>query len=85
MQGEVKFTFSGVVSRGNKKLICVRFERERDSHVDVAEGEVPQCKITSSVGFSKDEVEQMEVYLTEQKDVIIQEARKINSLSNLLS
>ncbi len=82
---EVKFTYSGILTRKNKKIICVRFERAGKSGTDYAEGQIPECKIEKQNGFTPEEVRQMEEYLKTEKDHIIQEARKLNNIKNLLS
>ena len=82
---EVTFTYSGILTRGNHKFICVRFERNRGVKKDYAEGEVPECTIKKQQGFSKEEIRQMEEYLAAEKDNIIVEAKKLNNIKNLLS
>lgn len=84
-KGEVTFTYSGVLTRNNRKLICVRFERKGDFGVDFAEGKLPECRIEKQKGFSVEEISQMEEYLETEKDNIIHEAKKLNSIKNLLS
>ena len=84
-QGEVTLIYSGVVRKQNQSLVSVRFERKGKSGVDYAEGQVPECRIEKQHGFTEDEVAQMEEYLREEKYNIIQEARKLNNIKNLLS
>lgn len=79
-QGEVKFTYSGILNKGLKKIIRVRFEREQEASLDYAEGIIPDCRIEKQLGFSSDEIEQMEAYLVSEKDNIIQEAKKLNNI-----
>ena len=67
---------SGLVGTGEHKRICVYFSDKDKS----AEGSIPECKITSSKGFTKDEVAEIEEYLKENKDHIIEEARKVNPM-----
>lgn len=81
-QGEVKFTYSGVLTKGEKKFIRVRFERENGVGVDYAEGMIPDCKIEKQQGFSADEIRQMEEYLYGEKENIIQDAKKLNNIMN---
>lgn len=81
----VTFTYSGVLNKGNRRFICVRFERSRGTQKDYAEGEIPKCEITKQQGFSEEEIHQMEEYLRAEKDNIIVEAKKLNSIKNLLS
>lgn len=82
-QGEVSFTYSGILNKGHKKIICVRFERSGGK--DYAEGQIPECRLDKSKGFTEEELRQMEQYLQKEKDNIIQEARKLTSIKHLLS
>ncbi len=82
---EVTFTYSGVLTKKNKKIICVRFERIGEDGADYAEGQIPECKIDKQKGFTLEEIRQMEEYLRAEKDNIIQKARKLNNIKNLLS
>jgi hypothetical protein len=84
-KGEVTFTYSGVLTRNNRKLIRVRFERKGNSGIDFAEGKIPECKIEKQNGFSQEEIRQMEEYLEIEKENIIREAKKLNNIKNLLS
>lgn len=84
-QEEVTLIYSGVVRKQNQSLVSVRFERNGKSGTDYAEGQVPECRIEKQRGFTADEIAQMEDYLREEKYSIIQEARKLNNIKNLLS
>ncbi len=84
-KGEVTFTYSGVLTRNNRKLIRVRFERKGNPGIDFAEGKIPECKIEKQNGFSQEEIRQMEEYLEIEKENIIREAKKLNNIKNLLS
>lgn len=84
-KGEVTFTYSGVLTRNNRKLIRVRFERKGNQGIDFAEGKIPECKIEKQNGFSQEEIHQMEAYLESEKENIIHEAKKLNNIKNLLS
>jgi hypothetical protein len=79
-QGEIKFTYSAVLNKGEKKIIRVRFERGQAAELNYAEGIIPDCKIEKQQGFSAQEVEQMESYLEAEKENIIQEAKKLNNI-----
>ncbi len=71
--------FSGITTKGNEKRVCVSFsDKERN-----AEGYVPSCKIERNKGFTAEEVEQMETYLNENKQLIWNEAKKVNPLRAL--
>lgn len=68
--------FSGITTKGTEKRVCVLFsEKERN-----AEGYVPACKIERNNGFTADEVAQMEAYLNENKQLIWEEAKKVNPI-----
>ena len=79
-QGEIKFTYSGILNKGQKKIIRVRFERDQEDTLDYAEGIIPDCKIEKQQGFTNEEVKQMEDYLVSEKETIIQDAKKLNNI-----
>jgi hypothetical protein len=73
---QMNMLVSSLVGKGEHKRICVYFS-DKDKY---AEGSIPDCKITSSKGFSQDEIKEIEDYLKENKDHIIEEARKVNPM-----
>lgn len=75
---EVKMTFSGVLFREGKHLIQVRFERGDD----VAEGTLPEGEIHKSQGYSKEEIEQLEQYLRQNRKDIIARAKELNRITS---
>ena len=77
---QMNMLVSGLVGKGDNKRICVYFS-DKDKY---AEGSIPDCKITSSNGFSPGEILEIEDYLRENKDHIIEEARKVNPLKGFL-
>ncbi|MCR5357012.1 MAG: hypothetical protein K6E63_06380 [Lachnospiraceae bacterium] len=77
---QMNMLVSGLVGTGEHKRICVYFS-DKDKH---AEGSIPDCKITSSKGFTDDELREIEDYLKENKDHIIEEARKVNPMKSFL-
>ncbi len=79
-QGEVKFTYSGILMKDGKKTICVRFERGNGKNADYAEGSIPACKIDKHRGFSEEEIHQMEEYLGTEQMNIVNEAKKLNNI-----
>ena len=79
-QGEVKFTYSGILMKDGKKTICVRFERGNGKDADYAEGSIPACKIERQQGFSGEEIRQMEAYLGTEQMNIVNEAKKLNNI-----
>ena len=77
---ELKMTHSTVLSRDGRPFVAVMIERGKD----VAEGTIPECRITRNNGFSSEEVAELEAYLEEHRKEIIEAAKGISSLSNLL-
>lgn len=59
MKEEMKMTVSPVCSRNGEKFAFVSFsDGER-----MADGKIPDCKITFNKGFSEEEVAQLELYM----------------------
>ncbi len=78
--GEMKMTYSAIVrDKDNKRIVRVMFERKNGSLSDTAEGLVPDGKIVKSSGFSPDEIKQLESYLWENSQSIMDEAKKISN------
>lgn len=78
---EIRMTYSGILPYKGKKTVRVVFER---GAFDKAEGSVPECKITSSSGFSPDEIEQLNDFLMSNMNDIMERARLINPLNSFL-
>ena len=77
---EVKLTHSGFLSVNGRKKISFRFERGKD----VAEGMLPPGKVTESKGFTREEIDGLELYLERHCDAIYAKARELGKFSNLL-
>ncbi|MBR5408019.1 MAG: hypothetical protein IK111_10365 [Lachnospiraceae bacterium] len=77
---QMNMLVSGLVGTGEHKRICVYFS-DKDKN---AEGSIPDCKITVNNGFTNDEIAEIEEYLKENKDHIIEEARKVNPMKSFL-
>ena len=77
---QMNMLVSGLVGTGENKRICVYFS-DKDKY---AEGSIPECKITSSKGFDQREIEEIENYLKENRDHIIEEAKKVNPLRGFM-
>jgi len=73
---ELRMTHSCILPRGKEKIVRVTFE----SNIAYAEGIVPDGKIEKQHGFSKDEVEQLEIYLKMNKDDIMKKAKDITGI-----
>ena len=71
---------SGILRKNGEKIIYVRFERGED----FAEGSLPTAKITSQSGFTPDEIEQMEAYMSENRFEIIEQAKSVNVMKNFM-
>lgn len=77
---EMKMTYTSVLTKDGKPLISLAFERGSD----ICEAVVPDCKITKNSGFSDEEVEALEQYLIANKKQIINNAKGISGLFNIL-
>ena len=71
---------SGFVGKDNNKKVYVYFTQDNKN----AEGELPACRIFNNNGFSDSEVEELRSYLADNKEDIINEARKINPMRAFL-
>ena len=80
---EITFTYSGILTKENQKVVSVRFERIREGKKEFAEGILPKCDILKSEGFAEKEIEQLEVYLMENVDEIMKKAKEISKFKNL--
>lgn len=79
---EVTFTYSAAFMKNGKKSVSVRFERNDGK--DFADGLLPDCVIEKQKGFSEEEVEQLEVYLMENADDILNKAKEMSKITNIL-
>ena len=73
----VTMTYSGVFTRGGKKVVHVCFERKNPSAF--AEGVLPDCNFLKCDGFSDEEKEVLKVYLQGNSEQIFEMARTINN------
>ncbi len=78
---ELKCTHSAVLSKNGNHFVSVLFERGGDS----AEGTVPDCAISHSIGFTEDEVRELEEYLMEHRQEIIESAKGITKITRWFS
>jgi hypothetical protein len=78
---EMKLTYSGVFHLNGKVCSSVCFERGKN----IAEGIIPDVKITKNSGFSSDEIIQLEKYLKDNTEQLMSEAQKISTLEHILS
>ena len=77
---EMTMTYSGIVVADGKKKISVTF-RAGDAY---AESYIPDCKITKSVGFEKDELIMLEKYLQMNQIEIAKKAKEISGLRGFM-
>ena len=78
---ELNCTHSSVLSKNGKSFVLVRFERGEYS----AEGTVPDCLILRSNGFTQEEIEELEDYLDQNRQQIIDAAKSISNIKHLFS
>lgn len=76
---EINMTVTTLLHKDGKNFARVSFLRENAW----AEGIVPGGKIEQSEGFSKEEIEKLEIYLAEEEESILAQAKKINPIKNL--
>lgn len=80
-QDELRMTYSGLLLKGDEKIVRVCFERGKS---DIAEGTVPRGTIEKSNGFSQEELEQLSYYLRENAHDIMKQAKEVNFLKSWL-
>lgn len=78
---EMKMTYTSVVTKDNKPMISLRFERGDDA----CEGSIPECIVTKNDGFTDEEIEALEHYLRVNKKEIIEKGKSISGLMNIFS
>lgn len=77
---EMKLTYSSVVVKDGKPVVCVRFDRGRD----FAEGILPSCEITKSAGFTKEEVDALADYLKANRKDLLERSKAISGILNMM-
>ncbi len=76
----ITMTYSAIVrDKDNKKIVRVSFERGGALGKEIAEGLIPECKITANDGFSEDEVKGLEIYLEANSQDIMEKAKVISN------
>lgn len=78
---ELNCTHSSVLSKNGKSFVLVRFERGDQS----AEGRLPDCIILRSNGFTQEEIEELEDYMDQNRQQIIDAAKSISNIKHLFS
>lgn len=75
---EVKLTYSCVLAKGKEKVVRIKFERGDD----YAEGVIPEGVIEKHKGFKKEEIDQLEIYLRQNRKDIIEKAKQITGIKH---
>ena len=78
---EMKMTYSCIVTADGRKKISVTFEAGNA----YAEGSIPDCHITKSRGFEKDELIILEKYLQMNQIDIVKKAKEISGLRGFMT
>ncbi|MCM1090756.1 MAG: hypothetical protein NC092_14310 [Butyrivibrio sp.] len=78
---EMNCTHSSVLSKNGRSFVLVRFERGEHS----AEGSVPECMVLRSNGFTQEEIEELEDYMYQNRQEIIDAAKSISNIKHLFS
>ena len=78
---ELRMTYSGLLMKDDEKMVRVCFERGTS---DYAEGVVPRGEIVKSSGFSKEEIDQLTIYIQDNATDIINRAKNVNFLNEWL-
>ena len=75
---DVSLTYTGIMRKGNEKVVHVRFSRNQDK--DYAEGVIPNAKIEKSKGFSEKELASLRFYLKSNEKELLLKAKEITGL-----
>ena len=79
---EVSLTYTGIMKRGNDRIVKVRFARNGEK--DFAEGVIPGGEIEKSQGFSKKELASLSFYLRANTKEIYEKSKEISGLRGFL-
>ena len=81
LSDDIKMLVTSMIHKDGKAFARVSFLRDNDW----AEGIVPGGRIEKAEGFSGEEIEKLETYLTEEQEMILQQAKGVNPIRNLFS
>lgn len=81
MSDELKMSVSPICAKDGKKYAFVSFTDGKRT----AEGKIPDCKITSSDGFGRDEIEQLEDYMSRELPQLKKMAAGINIMKSFMN
>ncbi|MDE6405228.1 MAG: hypothetical protein K2M20_06225 [Lachnospiraceae bacterium] len=76
---DIKMLVTSMIHKDGKAFARVSFLRDNDW----AEGIVPGGRIEKAEGFSEEETAKLEAYLTEEQEMILQQAKGVNPIRNL--
>lgn len=80
MSDEIRMSVSSMTRTDKKKGVYVLFtDKER-----TAEFVIPEFKLVSVKGFSKDEVEQLREYIKGEQDMIMSMAKTVNPMKAMM-
>lgn len=75
---DVAMTYTGILSKDQKKFMRVRFSRNAEK--DFAEYTIPGIVLEKSSGFSKEELTSLRVYLKANEADLKEKAKEITGL-----
>ena len=75
---KITMTHTGLLPGKSGKVIHVCFERKTDDRNDYAEIILPSRNVVNSRGFDEGELAQLQLYLKEQEESIVKNAKQIN-------
>lgn len=78
---DIRMLVTSMIHKDGKAFARVSFLRDSDW----AEGIVPGGRIEKAEGFSGEEIEKLEAYLAEEREMILQEAKGVNPIRNLFN
>ncbi len=77
---ELRMQVSPICDKNGEKIAYVTFS----DAVRQAEGEIPKCTIISSVGYTDDEVNALELYMKQNLDMLKDLAKDLNPIKAML-
>ncbi|MCM1253048.1 MAG: hypothetical protein NC321_09520 [Clostridium sp.] len=80
MNEDIKMSVSPICVKDGKKYAFVSFTDGNR----VAEGKIPECRITHNTGFDKEETAQLEAYMKRELAQLKHMAAGINVMDNFL-
>lgn len=75
---DIRMLVTSMIHKDGKAFARVSFLRDKDW----AEGIVPGSRIEKAEGFSREEIEKLEAYLSGEQDMILQKAKGVNPIKN---